>query len=66
MTVKRGSPPKLHDDPDILPGARSRRIDPDLDPELDRGSKTLRLAQDRAGDLESLAAYCQRINDSGH
>jgi hypothetical protein len=42
------------------------RRDPQLDPTVERGPETIRLAQDRRQILDNLAHYCQRISDSGH
>lgn len=43
-----------------------RRLDPHLDHELERGPQTLRLPRTADEILDILAAYIQRIPDSGH
>jgi len=40
--------------------------DPQLDRQLERRAQALRLAQDADEILESLGAYCQWTNGSGH
>jgi hypothetical protein len=46
-------------------GTRTGRLDPHLDRELERPDAVV--WQKTADEiLDSLAAYCQRINDSGH
>jgi DDE superfamily endonuclease len=46
--------------------ARPRRLDPHLDRQLERRPKPFVWHKTADEILDSLAAYCQRINDSGH